>query len=173
MNLDFLTRRPRSVLLAFGLGCFASVGAAVLLGMLFDLEVCAMCWFQRLAFLLAGTGFLLAAAWPRTQIFTHRIAELGLLIGLASAARQAYLLTHLDEASGSCGAGLMYYLQIGNYEAFFRAGMLGGIDCAENQPLILGLHLPQWSLLALIATLSAYVIWQIIRARSRSLNQPA
>jgi disulfide bond formation protein DsbB len=164
MFADLIHARPRLVLLALGVFCFVSVGAAALLGHLLDLEVCAMCWFQRLAFLLAGAGFVLAAAWPRAGFLTQRLGELGLLLGLASAARQSWLLLNPEAASGSCGAGLMYYLQIGNYEAFMRAGMLGGVECAENQPLILGLHLPQWSLLAFCVIGVLYVAWMFRKA---------
>lgn len=162
--------RPRLVLLALGIFCLLAVGAAVLLGHLFALEVCAMCWFQRLAFVTAGSGFLLAAAWPRGAIVTQRLGELGLLIGLASAARQSWLLLNPEAASGHCGAGLMYYLQIGNYEAFLRAGMLGGVECAENQPLILGLHLPQWSLLAFCAIGLLYLVWWLGQRRAQRVR---
>ena len=162
---DRLLRTPRLVLLVFGILCFAAVGTATLLGIAFHLEVCSMCWFQRLSFLLAGCGFLLAAAWPRGQIATRRIAELGMLLGVASAARQTYLMTHLDQASGSCGAGLFYYLKMGNYEAFFRAGMAGGLDCAENQQAILGLALPEWSLIAFIVLIAVYLLWSFSKKR--------
>ncbi|MDP5239057.1 disulfide bond formation protein B [Uliginosibacterium sp. 31-16] len=163
---ELVLRRPRLVLLVLGIFCFASVGTAVVLGELFELEVCAMCWFQRIAFLLAGSGFLLAAAWPRASILTQRIGELGLLVGLASAARQVFLLYNPEAASGSCGAGLMYYLKMGYYEAFFRAGLVGGVECAENQPLILGLRLPQWSLLAFCGIIALYAIWLFRKGRA-------
>ncbi|MDO6386643.1 MULTISPECIES: disulfide bond formation protein B [unclassified Uliginosibacterium] len=166
MLSELIHARPRLVLLALGIFCLVSVGAAVLLGHLFALEVCAMCWFQRLAFLTAGTGFLLAAAAPRAAILTQRLGELGLLIGLASAARQSWLLLHPAEASGHCGAGLLYYLQIGNYEAFLQAGLLGGVECAENQPLLLGLYLPQWSLLAFCSIGALYLIWWLSQRRA-------
>jgi len=167
MGSEIIVERRRRVLLALGGICLGAVAAAVGLGELFQLEVCAMCWFQRLAFLLAGTGFLLAAVWPRSRHLTQRLGELGLLLGLASAARQVYLLFHIAAASGSCGAGLLYYLQTGNYEAFFRAGVLGGVDCATHQALILGLYLPQWSLLAFSGILSVYAVWMFAQARRR------
>ncbi len=159
----------RLVLLAFALFCFGSVGLAVLLGYLFDLEACSMCWFQRLGFLLAGSGFLLAAAWPPGAILTQRLGELGLLAGFASAARQSWLLIHPEQASGSCGAGLRYYLQIGNYEAFFKAGLVGGVECSENQPLFLGLHLPQWSLVAFCLIGVVYLVWLFARRRAAAV----
>lgn len=165
--LNDLLRRPRLALAGFGLICFAAVLGAELLGRIFALEVCAMCWFQRLSFLLAGSGFLLTAAWPSLRLFSLRIAELGLLLGLESASRQSYLIAHPEMADGNCGAGLFYYLQIQDYEGFLRAGMQGGIDCAENQPLILGLHLPQWSLLAFIAMLIVYLAWHFFQAKVR------
>lgn len=157
---------PRLALLAFALLCFGAVGSAVLLGWLFDMEACSMCWFQRLAFLLAGAGFLLAAAWPRGGVLTCRLGELGLLLALASAGRQSYLLANPAAADTTCGAGLAYYWKIGDYASFLRAGLVGGSDCAENQPLILGLYLPQWSLVAVLAIIVAYVGWRVSRARA-------
>jgi protein dithiol:quinone oxidoreductase len=157
--LDFYARRPSLALACLAILCFAAVGAAVTLGAIFNLEACAMCWFQRLSFLLAGSGFLLAAIWKRGRIVIQRIGELGLLLALESAGRQSYLLTHLDAAQDNCSAGLFYYLQIGNYNGFFRAGMFGGIDCAENQPTILGLQLPEWSLVAVVCLIVLYVVW--------------
>ena len=160
----------RQICLALGIFCLSAVGAAVLLGHLFDLAVCSMCWFQRIAFVVAGCGFLLAAAWPRAAILSLRLGELGLLIGLASAARQSWLLANPAEASGSCGAGLMYYWQIGNYEAILQAGLLGGVDCAENQPLLLGLYLPQWSLLAFCGIVLLYLGWRVRQWRAGPLR---
>jgi len=169
--LEYILHRPRLVLLLAGSFCFVAVASAALLGQIFALEVCAMCWFQRLSFLLAGAGFLLAAAWPWARVVTQRIGELGLLLGLESAGRQSYLLSHLDAAKDNCGAGLFYYFQIEDYEGFFRAGMLGGIDCAENQPLIFGLQLPQWSLLAFILITALYIAWLISqRSASRKVS---
>ena len=167
--LDALIQKPRLVLAVFGLFCVAAVGSAHALGEIFLLEVCAMCWFQRLSFLLAGAAFMLAAAWPKLGLVTQRIGELGLLLGLASAARQTYLIANPELASDNCAAGLFYYLQIEDYAGFLRAGMLGGIDCAENQPLILGLYLPQWSLLAFIGMLGLYVAWMGLR-RARKVS---
>lgn len=164
---SFFCQRPRLALLAFGLLCYGAVGSAVLLGWLFDMEVCAMCWYQRLSFLFAGSGFLLAAAWPRGAVVTQRLGALGLLSALASSARQSYLLINPAAADGSCGAGLGYYWKIGAYDKFFRAGLVGGSDCAENQPLILGLYLPQWSLLAVIIIIALYLVWQFRRRYSR------
>lgn len=166
--LDALIQRPRLVLAGFGLFCVAAVGSAHALGEIFLLEVCAMCWFQRLCFLLAGAAFLLTAAWPKAGLLTQRVGELGLLLGLASAARQAFLIAHPELASDNCAAGLFYYLQIQDYAGFFRAGLVGGVDCAENQPLILGLYLPQWSLLAFLAMIGLYVAWMSLRRVRRA-----
>jgi len=168
---DFFLRRPRLTLFAFGLVCYGAVGSAFVLGEWMHIEPCAMCWFQRLSFLLAGTGFLLAAAWPRAQIVTKRIAELGLLLALESAVRQSFLIIHPEAAKDSCSAGLFYYLQIEDYVGFLRAGMLGGIDCAENQPLILGLQLPQWSLLAVVCILATYITWHIVSIGSSRMRR--
>lgn len=163
--LSNLLRRPRLVLLLLGLLCYAATGAAMALGYFFDLDACAMCWFQRLAFFVAGSGFLLAAALPFAAIITQRIGELGLLAALASAARQSYVILNPELADGSCGAGLMYYAKIGAWEKFFRAGLMGGSDCAEDQPMLLGLYLPNWSLIAVLALIVAYVGWLIWRRR--------
>lgn len=165
--LDRIARHPRLVFLAFGLGCFAAVGSAALLGTIFQMEVCSMCWYQRLSFLLAGTGFLLAAAWQRGQIVTLRIAELGMLSCLASAARQTWLMYHLDQAATSCGAGLLFYAKRGNWEAFFQAGLMGGLDCAENQTPVFGLPLPEWSLIAISCLILAYIAFRVLRCRAR------
>lgn len=139
---------------------------AVLLGKAFNLEVCAMCWFQRLSLMQAALGFLLAATWSVTRGIAQRLGELGLLMGWASSCRQVYLLFHPEAASGNCGAGLMYYLQIGNYEGFFQAGLLGGIECAMEQASILGLQLPLWSLIAFSEIGLLYLSWQILCSRS-------
>ena len=45
---DILLQRPRLSLLVLGSSCLAVVAAAATLGAWFQLEVCAMCWFQRL-----------------------------------------------------------------------------------------------------------------------------
>lgn len=157
---------PRRMLLVLGSLCLGAVGIAVALGLAFNLEVCAMCWFQRLALILAALGFLLAATRSAAGGIAQRLGELGLVIGWASSCRQVYLLFHPEAASGNCGAGLMYYLEIGNYEGFFRAGLLGGIECATEQASILGLPLPLWSLIAFSEIGFLYLFWQILCTRS-------
>lgn len=170
MFTELIHARPRLVLLALGGFSLLAVAVAALLGHFLELEVCAMCWFQRIALVVAGCGFMLAAAWPRVSVLTLRLGELGLLIGLVSAARQSWLLANPAEASGSCGAGLMYYWQIGQYEAFLQAGLLGGVDCAVNQPLLFGLYFPQWSLLAFSGIAGLYLIWRVTQWRAGPLR---
>ncbi|KAF7598921.1 MAG: hypothetical protein CGU28_08620 [Candidatus Dactylopiibacterium carminicum] len=160
-----LLRNQRLVLLALAILCFGATGLAVLLGHVFELEACSMCWFQRIAFLLAGAGFLLAAAWPPGGILTRRFGEAGLLLALASSARQSYVIAFPESADTSCGAGLSYYAQIGAWDKFFRAGLMGGSDCAQDQPQFLGLYLPNWSLIAVLGVITLYVAWMIWRRR--------
>lgn len=163
-----LLARPRLLTLIFAAACLAAVGAAAALGELLGLMACSMCWFQRLCFLFAAGGFALTAAfWPLRSVL-FRLGELGLLVGLASAARQSFLIFNPELADGSCGAGLFYYWKIGEYMRFLKSGLVGGSDCAQDQPLLLGVPMPVLSLAAFVLVIAAYAAWKYAQARKQA-----
>lgn len=160
MMFDFFAR-PMRMLLIFGTLCLGAVIAAVSVGLAFSMEVCSMCWFQRLALMLAALGLLLAATWPAIRRTARRAAELSFVLGWVSSCRQVYLLFHPDAALGSCGGGLIYSLKNGNYSGFFRSGLVGGMECATEQATFLGLQIPILSLMVFTGIGLMYLFWLI------------
>ncbi|WP_041790018.1 disulfide bond formation protein B [Rhodoferax ferrireducens] len=157
---DFFAR-PNRMLLIFGTLCLGAVIAAVSVGLTFSLEVCSMCWFQRLALILAAIGLLLTATGSAIRRTAQRAAELSFVLGWVSSCRQVYLLFHQEAAIGSCGRGLVYFFKNGNYFGFFRSGLVGGMECATDQAAFLGLPIPVLSLMVFTGIGLMYLYWLI------------
>jgi len=165
---DFLAR-PNRMLLVFGTLCLGAVIVAVSVGFEFSMEVCSMCWFQRLALILAASCLLLAATWTAIRRVAQRAAELSFVLGWVSSCRQVYLLFHPDAALGSCGGGLIYFLKSGNFSGFFRSGLVGGMECATDQATLLGLQIPVLSLMVFTGIGLMYLSWLIFMPDQQGL----
>jgi disulfide bond formation protein DsbB len=91
----------------------AGIAAVLLAGFILQLELkelpCPLCMLQRVAFVLAGMGFLLNLRFG-PQPAHYGVALLGALFGLAASSRQVML--HIVPGSGAYGSaifGLHFY----------------------------------------------------------------
>ena len=143
---------PRLLNLAGFLACAGMMGFALFAQYVLLLDPCPLCVFQRIATILLGIVFLLAAVQSPGKTGARIY---GVLVGLAAGCGVAIAIWHVrlqnmpaDEVP-SCGPGFEYIMD--NF-AFFDALDLifkGSGECAEVVWRLLGLSMPSWVIIGL------------------------
>ena len=135
-------------LLSFGLVAFAVVLQQVgYQGVSF--LPCPLCVLQRVGYLGVAISCLLAAGIPPLRKLFHGLAILAAGYGVAVAGHHVWLLSHPSE---SCGIDpletwINQFQFVQNLPWLFKADGL----CSAKLPAILGLQVPEWSLLWFVA----------------------
>jgi disulfide bond formation protein DsbB len=129
------------------------------------LEPCPLCVFQRIAVIVLGIVFLLAAVTPAGRSFrvTHAVL-IGLVaaIGAGIAGRHVWLQSLPPDKVPACGPGLDYIIDSFPLSEALRLVFTGSGECATADWHFLGLSMPAWVLIS-IATLGAFGIWNNLR----------
>ena len=145
--------------------CASMMGFALYAQYVLYLEPCPLCILQRVAVILLGLLFLLAALHNPFQPATRIYAVLLGIVASAGVAVAAWQvrLQHLpaDEVP-SCGPGLEY--MVDNFPLQDVLGMIfkGSGECAEVAWRLLGLSMPAWVIVALLG-LTAAGVWNNTR----------
>jgi protein dithiol:quinone oxidoreductase len=132
------------------------------------LEPCPLCIFQRIAFFALGAVFLLGALHAPAKAGGRRIygvlALIPAIAGIAIAGRHVWI-THLPaDQVPSCGAPFEFMRQsMGTFQLIQKV-MTGSGECAKVDWTFLGLSMPAWSLVWLIA-LTLWVGYVAFRRR--------
>lgn len=159
-----LAARPLNFL-AFA-ACVLAMAVALGLQHWMGLQPCPLCIFQRVAVIVAGLIFLLAAlhgprGWGR-RVY-------GVLSALAAAAGAGLAIRHLWLQSlppgevPSCGPGLNYMLDVFPFQRVVVEVLKGSGECAQVHGHFLGLTMPGWTLI-LFAGLLLVALFQLLRA---------
>ena len=130
--------------------CLTGLGFAYHAQFYLGLEPCPLCIFQRLALFGLGVIFLLATL--------HNPADwgakvYGALLGLSAAAGSGISARHVwlqhlpPEETPRCGPGLDYLLETLPLSETVREVLTGSGECAQVDWTLLGLSMPQWTLL--------------------------
>ncbi len=126
------------------------------------LEPCPLCMFQRVGLGLLGVVFLLAALHdPASRAGARAYA---VLIGLAGAfpayvaARHVYIQSLPEGSVPSCGATLDYMLDVFPLLTVVRKVLTGGGECAKIDWSLLGLSMPGWVLVSVLALAVAGIV---------------
>lgn len=119
------------------------------------LEPCPLCIFQRIAFFALGIVFLLGALHGPVKAGWRRVYGVLALIaagaGILVAGRHVWI-THLPaDQVPSCGAPFEFMRQTMGPLKLIQKVMTGSGECAKVDWTFLGLSMPAWSLLWLIA----------------------
>ncbi|CAB3781553.1 disulfide bond formation protein B [Pararobbsia alpina] len=174
MNRSFdassrLLARERGRLLLLALVCIALVAGALYLQIFKGEDPCPLCILQRYGYLLIAVFALIGASatrW-RTVIVSEVFVLISTLFGIAVAGRHVWLQSH---PSFSCGFDklqpLVDSLPPASWlpQVFKAAGL-----CETPYPPLLGLTLPQWSLVGFLLVLLALV--RSMRSRRRELSR--
>jgi disulfide bond formation protein DsbB len=157
MNLPFGRRLGNA--LGF-LACAALIGYALYSEHVLGLAPCPLCIFQRVAVIVIGVLFLLAAlhhpSRTAARVYTALIGVAS-LVGIAIAARHIWIQAQPPGSVAACGADLNYMLDILPLTEVISKVLTGSGECGEINWSLLGLSMPWWVLFALVG-LSAWAI---------------
>ncbi|WP_446830658.1 disulfide bond formation protein B [Candidatus Foliamicus sp.] len=122
---------------------------------------CPLCILQRTAVAGMGVAFLLAALHRPAGAFRHAHSALCTSIGLAGggvAIRHLWIQAQPEGSVPPCGASFDFILDNFGVITAVREALTASGECAEVDWAFLGLAMPGWVLIALLA-LSAWAIW--------------
>jgi len=161
-----LTDARRGNLLGF-MACLALMGYALYAQHILGLEPCPLCIFQRVAVILLGMVFLVAALHGPGRAGRSVYALLvfaAAAAGAGVAGRHLWLQSLPPERVPACGPGLDYMLEAFPFTEMLQTVLSGSGECAQVDWRFLGLAMPAWVLISVVL-LGAYGIWNNLRQR--------
>ncbi|SOE82314.1 Disulfide bond formation protein DsbB [Caballeronia arationis] len=155
---DRILRRERRLLVLLGIVCLALVGGALYLQYYHGEDPCPLCIIQRYFFVLVAVFAFLGAGlngWRGVALLESLVA-LSALGGIVTAARHVYVQAR---PGFSCGFDTLQPVVDGLPPARWlpQVFKVAGL-CETPYPPILGLSLPQWSLVAFAVIFLAVVV---------------
>lgn len=129
---------------------------------------CPLCIFQRIAFAAIGVVLLIAGLHaPRAPAARRLYGLLALVaagIGMAIAGRHVWLQHLPPDQVPSCGPGLNYLMEAMPVTNVIRTVLTGSGECATVSWRLLGLSMPEWSLIC-FCLLAVWVLLTMFRRR--------
>lgn len=151
---------------AFGLlACVALMGYALYAQYGLGLEPCPLCVFQRIGVISLGIVFALAAVHNPGIAGRRLYAGLLALAALGAAGvagRHLWLQALPPERVPACGPGLDYMLESFPFTEMLQTVLSGSGECAQVDWRFLGLAMPAWVLIAVIAV-GTFGLWNNLR----------
>lgn len=148
--------------------CAALISFALYTQLHDGLNPCPLCIFQRVAYAAVGVVLLIAALHaPRTQGWKWLYGVLALIaagIGITIAGRHVWLQHLPADQVPSCGPGLNYLMEAMPVTNVIRTVLTGSGECAAVDWRLLGLSMPEWSLIWFLL-LAAWVAMTMFRRR--------
>lgn len=139
---------------------FGLVALALYLQKTYSLEPCPLCIFQRIAFMVLGVLFLIAAVHNPAQAGRkiHGVLQfIAAAVGAGIAARHTWIQANPDKVFSECGAGFDYIYETLPFREFLNWVFKGTGECSAIDWTFLGLTIPQLSLIAFVG-LAVYSI---------------
>lgn len=151
--------------LSGALACAGMMAYALYAQHILLLDPCPLCILQRIAVILLGITFLLAAAHGPAKMASRVYAAFALIFaaaGVAVAGWHVHLQNLPADQVPSCGPGLEYMVE--NFPLRDVMGMVlkGSGECAEVSWQFLGLSMPEWVLVCVLA-LGLFGLWNNLR----------
>jgi disulfide bond formation protein DsbB len=118
------------------------------------LEPCPLCILQRVAVITIGVLFLVAVlhnAGDRGSRVYGVLIDLAALLGIFVAARQIWIIAQPPGTVAECGASLDYMMDVLPLHEVLGKVLSGSGECAKVDWMFLGLNMPTWVLMALLA----------------------
>lgn len=149
--------------LANGLGflaCAALMGYALYAQYVLGLEPCPLCIFQRVAVIVLGVLFLIAALHhpdrSGARVYGVLLA-VAAIAGILVSSRHIWIQAQPPGTVAACGAGLDYMLDIMPVTDVITKVLTGSGECGKVDWRLLGLSMPWWVLISL-AVLGAWAV---------------
>ena len=158
----------RQLNLAGFVACAGMMAFALYVQHVLLLSPCPLCIFQRFAVIGVGALFLLAALHNPSTLGGRVYAGLILLVagtGMGVAGRHAWLQNLPPDKVPSCGPGLDYILESFPLADALKLVFTGSGECATIDWQFLGLSMPFWVFISLLA-LAVFGVWNNLRAKS-------
>ena len=151
------------------LACFGMLAVGAYFQIVEEMEPCPLCISQRIAILLTGIVFLIAAIHNPAQKGVQRYAILGAffaLAGSAISARHVWLQNLPPEEVPECSPGLEYIFENFPLAETVKLMLNGTGECADVLWTLFGLSIPGWTFVAFIG-LAVVSLLQIINKNNR------
>jgi len=148
----WLTRRTGN-LIGFAVSA-ALIGYALYVQYVQGLEPCPLCILQRVAVMAAGVLFLLAALHDPAERGARAygvLIDLAAMAGILVAARHMWIMAQPPGSVAECGASLDYMMEVLPLHEVLGKVLTGSGECAKLDWQFLGLNMPTWVLIALVA----------------------
>jgi disulfide bond formation protein DsbB len=151
--------------LAATIACAGMMGFALYAQYVLLLDPCPLCVFQRIATILLGTVFLIAALHNPGVLGSRIYAVLLFLAagaGVGVASWHVYLQNLPADKVPGCGPGFEYIMD--NFALFDALGLIfkGSGECADVVWRLFGLSMPTWVIIGL-GGLGIAGIWNNLR----------
>jgi len=160
-------KSSKSILLAVALIALALLGAALYLQHVKGLQPCPLCILQRYAFAIIAVICLVSASMPDS--IRKASAAIGILAGIGGAATAGWHLWIIAHPSTSCGRDALE----APLNALPTATLLPSVFkvdawalCSAVYETILGLSIPQWSLLWFVVLI--VILAKVLFKRSKT-----
>ena len=143
------------------LACAGLMGYALYAQYVLGLQPCPLCIFQRIATIVTGILFLIAAIHnPRgstgARVYGALLA-LAALGGMLISARHVWIQAQPPGTVAACGADLNYLLEIMPVTDVISKVLTGSGECGTVDWTLLGLSMPWWVAISL-ALLGAWAL---------------
>lgn len=157
--------------------CAGLIGFALYLQYYQHEEPCPLCMFQRVAFMVLGAVFLVAALHGPARTGAKAYGALLLLVagvGTAIAARHVWLQNLPKHLVPECGPDLAYMMKRFPFFEVLGKVLSGSGQCAEVGWTFLGLSIAAWSLtwFVLLAAFSGFLTFLALRRHPRAGGDP-
>ncbi len=150
---------PRLVNLAGFLFCAGLMAYALYAQYVLQLDPCPLCIFQRVAVIILGCVFLLAAVHNpgRSGRLSYAVLLLAGGAGIFVAGRHVWLQNLPPDKVPACGPGLDFMLESFPALEVLEMVLTGSGECATVDWSLLGMSMPAWVLIAVTAATVAGV----------------
>ena len=148
---SWLTRRTGN-LIGFAAGA-ALIGYALYVQYVQGLEPCPLCILQRVAVIVVGVLFLLAALHDPAERGARAygvLIDLAAMAGILVAARHMWIIAQPPGSVAECGASLDYMMDVLPLHEVLGKVLTGSGECAKLDWQFAGLSMPAWVLIALV-----------------------
>jgi disulfide bond formation protein DsbB len=149
---SWLTRRTGN-LIGFAVGA-ALVGYALYVQYVVGLEPCPLCILQRVAVITVSALFLIAALHDPAERGARAygvLIDLAAMAGILVAARHMWIIAQPPGSVAECGASLDYMMDVLPLHEVLGKVLTGSGECAKIDWHFLGLNMPTWVLMSLVA----------------------
>lgn len=139
---------------------FGVVGLALYLQQQHNLEPCPLCIFQRVAFMVLGLLFLIAALHSparRGRIAYGVVHVIAAAVGAGIAARHMWIQANPDKVMTECGAGMNYMFENFPLQRALDWVFKGTGECTAIDWTLAGFTIPQLSLITFVG-LALYAV---------------